>query len=309
MDAAALGRFIPVALNLAPPAPTIDWGDLGGTPLSEPFFDETVERWAAGPAPRLIRTDLAPLRALDGGARDPDALVFHMSRCGSTLVSRLLAALPGTRVIVEPKPLNTLLMAEDAELGGADRGELLRLLVRALGRSPACGASFYALKTSSWNVAWLPLFRHAFPGTPMTFVRRAPGEVIASILADPPGWLALRSEPHRAARLFRIAACELTDLDAPAFCARTLAAMMESAAAAAERMLIVDYRDLPDAVWSRIAPHIGLRLDESDISRMREEARFNAKSAERRLFAAADNAAREAARSAAALEPLYRALG
>lgn len=311
MDAALLGRFTPVALNLAPPAPTIDWGDLGATPLSEPFFDETVERWAAGPAPRLIRTDVASLKALDGGgARDPDALVFHMSRCGSTLVSRLLAALPGTRVIVEPKPLNTLLVADDAELGGADRGELLRLLVRALGRSPACAASFYALKTSSWNVAWLPLFRRAFPRTPMIFVRRAPGEVIASILADPPGWLALRSEPHQAARLFGIAAAELTGLDAPAFCARALAAMLKAAATAGARMLVVDYRDLPEAVWSRIAPHIGLGLDESDISRMREEARFNAKSAERRLFTVtADSTTWQACPSAAALEPLYRALG
>ena len=314
MNAAALGSFTPVALNLAPPMPTLDWGDLGADALSEPFFDQTVERWAGGPAPRLVRTDLVTLAALDEHrARDPDALVFHMSRCGSTLVSRLLATLPGARVIVEPKPLNTLLMADEAELAGADRIELLRLLLRALGRSPSGAGGCYALKASSWNVAWLPLFRRAFPETPFIFVRRAPGEVIASILADPPAWLALRSEPHRAAQLFGIPADAMTGLDAPAFCARALQSMLQAAAAEGERMLVVDYRELPDAVWSRMAPHLGLRLDDSDIARMRAEARFNAKSGERRLFAD-DRAAKQAAAAAlaplaAALEPYYRALG
>lgn len=314
MDAATLDRFTPVALNLAPPAPTLDWGDLGAMALSEPFFDQTVERWAAGSAPRLIRTDLATLAALDDRrARDPDALVFHMSRCGSTLVSRLLATLPGGRVIVEPKPLNTLLMAEETELAGADRVELLRLMLRALGRPPSGAVGFYALKTSSWNVAWLPLFRRAFPETPFVFVRRAPGEVIASMLADPPGWLALRAEPSRAAHLFAIAADAVTGRDAPAFCARALEAMLQAAATEGKRMLVVDYRELPDAVWSRMAPHIGLRLDESDVARMRAEARFSAKSSERRLFTD-DDAAKQAAASsveplAAALEPYYRALG
>ncbi|HUH84375.1 MAG TPA: hypothetical protein VLX85_07175 [Stellaceae bacterium] len=314
MDAAALGSFTPVALNLGPPAPTLDWGDLGTRPFSDPFFDATVERWAAGPAPRLIRTDLATLAALDSGAaRDPDALVFHMSRCGSTLVSRLLATVPEARVIVEPMPLNTLLMAEEAELGGADRVELLRLLLRALGRSPSGPASFYALKASSWNVAWLPLFRRAFPTTPCVFVRRAPAEVIASILADPPAWLALRSEPSRAARLFALAANELTGLDAAAFSARALMAMLQAAASPGEGMLVVDYRQLPDAVWLRMAPHIGLRLAESDIARMRAEARFSAKASERRLFAD-DGATKQAAAGsvaslAQAVEPYYRALG
>ena len=41
---------------------SIDWGDLRGVRFAEPFFDQTVERWAGrDPAP-LVRTDLEALR-------------------------------------------------------------------------------------------------------------------------------------------------------------------------------------------------------------------------------------------------------
>jgi len=78
-DTAGLAGFTPVSLNLAPDAASVDWGDLAGLRFAEPFFDQTVERWAGGSAPRLVRTDLAALDALDAApSLDPAALVFHL---------------------------------------------------------------------------------------------------------------------------------------------------------------------------------------------------------------------------------------
>jgi len=45
--------------------------------------------------------------------------------------------------------------------------------------------------------------------------------------------------------------------------------------------LFVDYRELPDAVWGTVARHFGLELTASQVDRMREVARFDAKSPER----------------------------
>src|SRR6185312_2160384 len=117
MDLDELAPLVPVALSLDPPA--IDWGDLGGMRFSEPFFDQTIERWAGGtPPPRLLRTGFDALDALDAApSLEPTALIFHLSRCGSTLLSRLLATLPATLVIAEPRPLNTLLMSDPSEIG------------------------------------------------------------------------------------------------------------------------------------------------------------------------------------------------
>jgi hypothetical protein len=83
---------------------SIDWGDLDGVRFSEPFFDQTIERWAGGPAPRLIRTGLEALDTHElVPSLDPTALIFHLSRCGSTLMSRLLAVQAETLVISRQK--------------------------------------------------------------------------------------------------------------------------------------------------------------------------------------------------------------
>ncbi|MGO8915180.1 MAG: hypothetical protein ACLQJR_04670 [Stellaceae bacterium] len=313
-DTAALAGFTPVSLSLAPDAASVDWGDLAGWRFAEPFFDQTVERWAGGSAPRLVRTDLAALDALDTApSLDPAALIFHLSRCGSTLVSRLLARIPGMLVVAEPKPINTLLLADPAALDEAEAARLLRLLVRALGRRRFGDEQRYVLKLSSWNIARLGLFRRAFPGVPVIWVQRQPLEIMASLAADPPGWLALRQAPHEAKHLFALAPDELRGLDAAGFCARVLAALLAAAHAVDGARLTVDYRELPDAVWTRIAPLLGLELGDSEIAQLREEARYHAKDPARRLFAGDPperRAPSERLRALAAerLEPLYRAL-
>jgi len=48
--------------------------------------------------------------------------------------------------------------------------------------------------------------------------------------------------------------------------------------------LCLDYAELPDAVWTRVAPFLGWALDPSDIARMAEEARFDAREPARRAF-------------------------
>jgi len=315
VDAAALAAFTPISLNLTPQAPSVDWGDLAGLRFSEPFFDQTVERWAGGSAPRLVRTDLAALEALDAApSLDPAAFVFHLSRCGSTLVSRLLARVPGMVVVAEPKPLNTLLLAGPETLGEAGTTRLLRLLVRALGRRRFGDERHYVLKLSSWNICRLDLFRRAFPDAKLIWVQREPAEVLASLMADPPGWLALGRAPELAERLFGLAPPELPALDPPGFCVRALAAMLAAAEAAGDAALTVDYRELPDAVWTRIAPFLGRALGADEIAPLREEARYHSKHRDRRLFTGdpPERRALPAALRALAAEwlgPRYRALG
>ena len=92
MELADLARWTPIRLGLQPPEPVLDWCDLRGNRFEEPFFDQSVQRWTNGAAARpVVRTGLQELVALDGEpSLDPAGFIFHLSRCGSTLVSRLL---------------------------------------------------------------------------------------------------------------------------------------------------------------------------------------------------------------------------
>jgi hypothetical protein len=305
---AALARWTPVALNLEPGGASIDWGDLTTVRFAEPFFHHTVERWAGGEPAPLARTGLDALAALDvEPSLDPCALIFHVARCGSTLLSRLLGAVPGVLVLSEPAPVNALLLADPASLGAMTQVEALRLLVRALGWRRFGDERHYVLKLSSWNVTRLDLFRRAFPRAALIWLQRAPHEVVASLAADPPGWLA---QPDLAGAIFGLEAAPAASDE---FCVRAVEAVLSAARAVPDWGLVLDHADLPQAAWRRVAPFLGLDLAPADIACMERTARLDAKEPTPRPFSR-DRSRRpplpEACRAmlAGAAEPLYAAL-
>ncbi|HSS25481.1 MAG TPA: hypothetical protein VLL82_14015 [Mycobacterium sp.] len=154
MELAQLARWTPVRLDFSGPAPTVDWADLSAERFVDPFFDQTVARWASGPGARpLVRTGLEALLALDSEpSLEPAGMIFHLSRCGSTLVSRLLGTLPGVVVAAEPAPLNALLGLDPDRVDEAGLVRVVRLLVRALGRCRHGDERRLVLKCTSWNI-------------------------------------------------------------------------------------------------------------------------------------------------------------
>lgn len=289
MRFAELVGWTPVAVNFGRALPSIDWGDLRGRRFSEPFFDQTVERWAGANPKPLKRTNFDALLALDQEpSLEPSALIFHLSRCGSTLISRLLGTLTGALVLSEPAAINSLLMRDPVDIDRSAQVELLRLLVRALGRRRFGDERHYVLKLSSWNVSRLALYRRAFPHVPVIWVQRNPVEVMASLLARAPGWLGEDRFPLQARSIFGIDPEETAALGPEAFCARVLNQLLAAAIRHTdpESTLYVDYTELPDAIWTRVAPFAGMPAEATDIARMREAAQFYAKDPVPRPFAA-----------------------
>jgi len=310
MQLADLARWTPIRLDFSGPAPAVYWADLSTERFAEPFFDQTVNRWAAGPTARpLVKTGLQTLTALDTEpSLEPAGMVFHHSRCGSTLVSRLLSTLPGVVVVAEPAPLNTLLGLGPAVVDEATLVQLVRLVVRALGRRRHGDEHRLVLKCSSWNIRRRGVLAAAFPATPWVWVQREPARVLASLLADPPGWLGLQAHPQRAARRFGLDPAAVPAMPRAEFAARALGAMLEAAASDPHGRLCIDYADLPAAVWNRVAPHFGLETDSAAIELMTEAARFYSKGPG--LFAGDRRRVTDEMRTAAQryAEPGYRAL-
>jgi hypothetical protein len=313
MKLAELARWTPVRLDFSGAAPAVYWADLSTERFVEPFFDQTVARWASGPRTRpMVKTGLEALAVLDGEpSLEPAGMVFHLSRCGSTLVSRLLGTLTGVVVLGEPGPLNTLLgldLVDDATLV-----KMVRLVVRALGRHRHGDEQQLVLKCTSWNIRRRAVLAAAFPATPWVWVQRDPVRVLASLLAEPPGWLDLQAAPRRAARRFGLDPDAVPAMTSTEFAARALGAMLEAAATDPARRLCIDHADLPAAVWQRVSAHLGLESDPAAIQRMIDESRFYSKDLAPRVFVGdvaerrpVTDEVREAARRFA--EPGYRAL-
>ncbi len=315
MELAELARRTPIRFDLSGAAPAIDWADLSEERFVEPFFDQTVARWASGPRARpLVRTGLEALVALDNEpSLEPAGMIFHLSRCGSTLVSRLLGTLSGVVVIAEPSPLNALLGLDPDRVDGPTLVRLVRLLVRALGRCRHGDERHLVLKCTSWNIRRREILAAAFPETPWVWVQRDPADVVASLLVNPPGWLGLGVTPPATARLFGLDPAAVPARARVEFTARALGAMLWSAATDPDRRLCIDYADLPAAIWRQVAPHFGIETDAASIERMTEESRFYSKDAAPREFSGDARERRpmtDAIRAAAErfAEPGYRAL-
>jgi hypothetical protein len=313
MKIADLARWTPVRLDVSGPAPAVYWADLSAERFVEPFFDQTVTRWASGPRARpLVKTGLDALVALDNEpSLEPAGMIFHLSRCGSTLMSRLLGTLPGVVVLAEPGPLNSLLGLDHVDDAALVR--VVRLLVRALARRRHGDERRAVLKCTSWNIRRRSILNAAFPDTPWIWVQRDPTRVLASLLANPPGWLSSQAAPQRAARRFGLDPALVPTMARDEFAARALGAMLDAAATEPARRLCIDHADLPAAVWTQVAPHFRLQTDPAAIERMREESRFYSKDPAKPEFVGdvdelrpVTDGMRENARRFA--EPGYRAL-
>jgi hypothetical protein len=312
---ADLARWTPVGFDFSGFDTVVEWADLSAERFAEPFFEQTVARWEAGPRARpRVKTGLDVLEALDDEpSLEPAGMIFHLSRCGSTLVSRLLGTLPGVVVISEPPPLNALLALDTDVVDQTTLAGVVRLLVRALGRRRHGDERQLVLKCTSWNVRRRAVLAAAFPETPWIWVQRDPARVLASILADPPPWFHPESDPQPAAWRHGLDLAAVSTMTRVEFAARMLGATLEAAAADPTRRLCIDYAELPAAVWERVVPHFGLEVDLVGIERLIEESRFYSKSLVPRVFAGdgpdsrpMTDAMREAAERFA--EPAYRAL-
>lgn len=280
MEAIDLAQWTPVSLVIEPPAPTIDWCDLSDLTFSEPFFSQTLVRVGDEPVSReLVTTDLAALRQIDAVApgRDPDGFIFHISRCGSSLVSQLAAALDGVAVLAEPDPINTLLGLDPTKIDVQLQADCLRLLIQAYGRGRP-NARRFIVKFSSWNLLYLDVLRRAFPEVPCVFVARDPAEVVASILGGRTGWMRLRAAPDRAQSLLGIPADTIATLDDAGFCVAVLEQFLSAAIEAQlPGALYIDYGSLPGIVWDRVLPYFGITPTVAEYETLREVARRDAK--------------------------------
>ncbi|NVJ04346.1 sulfotransferase family protein [Myxococcus sp. AM001] len=279
-----LEGWVPARIHVDEGQPRVDWCHLGGQRFTDPFFDETLERRLRHPFALLFRHQTSMDALVERHARQPGlpvrGLVFHMSRCGSTLVAQLLAALPRHIVLSEAGPVDTVLRAHQRLPGVTDtqRIEWLRAVVGALGqqRHPEERAVF--LKLDAWHILELPLLQRAFPGVPWMFLYRDPVEVMAS------------HQNHRGAHMLPgllnpahlgLEAGQLEGMPMDEYGARVLAAICDAGLrgyrARTGTARLMDYRQLQPEGLRVLTALFGLEPTAEDAPRLRDALERNAK--------------------------------
>ena len=226
----------------------------------------------------------------------PAAFIFHCSRCGSTLVSQLARALPGTVVMSEAPVIDDVLRS-----GWPDetRRDVLRAVVTALGQPRAVADRHLIVKFDAWHVLDVPLVQDAFPGVPCVFVYRRPEDVIASQMRMPGQYLLPGVLDPSIAGL--ASADDVIAAGREAYCARVLGRLMRAAAtlAADGRIELLSYEGFPDAAIARVLAWTERDPDGPDRAALTSLAAFDAKSPGVPFSPSSPRRASETARAAA----------
>ena len=270
------GDWLPTKIDVE--TDTVEWTNFGTARLSEPFFEDSTRRARARPFNRLFgrRTSLGDLAGQDRAAlRVPDGLIFHMSRCGSTLAAQMLAAASDNIVVSEASPIDEVVqIARAGHITSGQHTALLRAVVGVLGRRRFDERGRYVVKLDSWHSLALPLFRAAFPDTPWVFLYRDPGEVLVSHRRQP----GMQTVPGLFDDIYGLRDGHL--LRQPEYAARALGAICSAAAVHVGQGggIAIDYNTLPSAFETRLLPHFGIAPSATQLAQMRESTLVHSKS-------------------------------
>ena len=286
------GDWLPARAALHPTGLYLSLREIRPAELKDPFMQETIARMPARESVvQVARENLGRGTAGTG----PAGIVFHVARCGSTLVSQLLRQDAGLVVYAEPLPVNEILLPP-AKWQRADVVAALRSLGAAFARH---AQRPWVLKLTSWNTLFCDLVAEAFPSSPWALCLRDPLEVGVSLLRQPAGWIWDGAAP--AAPFAPLIDPGGASRSREEYVARTFGALCEAACRLDPACgTLVDYASLPSAVWERVAPRFAQHVDAALRARMRDAAAMDSKAPVGRpaRFAADAEAKRAAATDA-----------
>lgn len=161
------------------------WLFTGNKRFTEPFFDDTIGECRKFPENGHMKRSMSSVQVLPewagmADAASPAAFIFHISRCGSTLISQMLSTQPGNIVLSEV-PFFDELLRHGKRAGCME--EVLPLLQAAVRlysnrQEPVQQRTF--IKTDSWHIHFYKELRTLYPTVPFFLLYRKPDEVIRS---------------------------------------------------------------------------------------------------------------------------------
>ncbi|HWB95426.1 MAG TPA: hypothetical protein VG672_01955 [Bryobacteraceae bacterium] len=269
--------WLPIDFDMDPepalvPGGVVCWREFGQTPLSEPFFRQTIERMnqLASPPTDIHSSLESMLRISDGlPAIVPHGFIFHVSHCGSTVITNALKRAADTVVAAEARPFLVLarhyfspptryLNSRWAER----RRRLFESLFRLYAHYRTGTAEKLIVKFASSNLFGMKFVREVWPDVPSVLIVRDPAEVLVSSLGEN-GWLSYKNDPLSLRDLYGWIgeSSFFENMPSEEFCARLLGRHLTAALEAVDdRCKVIDYENLNRTRISEIARFFGVEL-------------------------------------------------
>lgn len=282
--ASALLNWIPYKLSISDGSPHCHWLYTGDQSYTAPFFDETISACMSLPEnstgfKSVSSVDVLPLWADESLAVMPTAFIFHVSRCGSTLIAQLLGLREQHIVLAETPFIDQLLRFPygHRNSGSLLLAQALPAVIQLYGRKRRGDESHLFIKTDSWHLCFYEQLRVLYPAVPFILLYRSPDEVVRSQRRRR-GMQAVQGiiEPE----VFGFDREVIHQWPLDDYLCRVLEryfTIMLEMADHDPHVLLVNYSEPVLSIMQRIAGFTGFSIDDHELQLMQERSRYHAK--------------------------------
>ncbi|MBF7090068.1 sulfotransferase family protein [Flavobacterium sp. ALJ2] len=160
-----------------------EWIYLGDKRYVDPFFDETLMRCKVHYNNSTRYKVVSSVDNLIEWSKvlvstELKSLLFHVSRCGSTMICQSLAVSPQNIVVSEAPILDQIIRSDLFDLD--KKREVVKSVIRLLGQKRFIEEKNLIVKLDSWHIFQINELRSIFPKLPFVLLYRNPSEVLKS---------------------------------------------------------------------------------------------------------------------------------
>lgn len=188
LDQASLKNWIPYKLMPAENDLLCDWLYVANQQFKESLFVETISKCKQLPENLNHQKNITSLSSLLEWSKtidavEPSTFIFHVSRCGSTMVSQLLAIRDEHMVLSEVPFFDDVLRMPGK--GKFENAALLKEVIEFYCQKRNGTENKVFIKTDSWHIVFYKEIRRMFPHVPFILLYRRPDEVVKSLNRAP----------------------------------------------------------------------------------------------------------------------------
>jgi len=262
------------------------WLNTHNEPFAEPFFDDTILKFRSlDPDHISIKSvsDLAMFKNWAANLNDvePSAIIFHISRCGSTLVSQMLST-SNEHIVLPEVPFFDDLLRLPYQHDNFTESTASRLLVNAIkyyGQKRTGYEQRLYIKADSWHIFFYEQLRQLYPTVPFILMYRKPNEVFNSHKKIPgiqsvPGLI----EPA----IFNFKPGEEVPLNLDLYISIVLERYLiryHEIADTDKKFLLINYDEGPMPIIHKIAAFTNTPVNNEFLAAMEERSRYHSKNA------------------------------
>jgi hypothetical protein len=265
-----LKGWLPVDAVVVEGRPGLCWMEMSGISLTEPFFQQTVERAKSKKrAERFTEFDVLLQLEKELESVSPTGFIFHSSRCGSTLVANACRAVANAIVLSEANAIDKLIARFSTDADNPVKESLysvfLRGVVHALAQRRTGNERHLFIKFACCSFAQFERIKRIWPNVPWLFLYRDPVETIVSNLKDVPPWLS-DNDRRILASITNTSPAEIAEMPLEELCARTIGSLYTTAYNLANgNSILLNYNQLSVPAMASILNFFNVNLSTEEL--------------------------------------------